>query len=1118
MAALWLFALTSAVVCVAPRTQAGSCTASGTDYVCSGDFTQGFTVPNDSSVVSVFVNNLTGDIAPTGTSGTASGTGIFWAPDQEINTGSFITLEDSHSIIIDAAKYGDLVGHVGAFISGTKGFFNTMGVELHVRMPVTVIDTQQPAVLVQALGPKSSSSQQAIGIGPALVYGPATITTSGASAPGLNVALVGGNGSQPDYDVFNGETGSAGASSGKITIYSGLSNSEPVPWAINTAGNNSPGVTLLTQAGSGGQGGEGDESGGEGGAAGSAGAIIVGDEQGSGKFPISTVGTNSGAILAQTLGGNGGSGTDGGTGNGGAGREGTQGGSVEIDLAGSTLTTNGSGSPGIFALSAGGNGGNGGAAGADPGATGGDGGVGQGGGNITISLTGQNTIHTVGDNSDAIAAHSIGGQGGKSGSGTFWGKAGNGGLTGNSGTIDIAVAGTITTEGYNSKGIIAQSVAGHGGNTGHDDGVVAFSAAAGSAGAGGAVSVTNAAGITTSGNVATAIQAQSIGGGGGSGGSNFGVFYAKGSSGGAGGDGGTVTVTNSGSLTASGNAAPGIVAQSIGGGGGSGGSAGGLGAVGASGGDSSNGGVVTVTNTGRHPDRVQRQRNVIQRSGRLCPGLFRRHPGPVDRRRWWVGRFRRWLVRLWRHRIGRQATAIPSPSRTITRRSPPRRRCHQASWCSRSVAVAAMAAAPRRRARNSARRSAAAGGNGGNGGSAQLYANGALSISTGSDNSQGLMAQSIGGGGGAGGYAVDAAVGAGEPAVSLAVGGSAGNGGAGGPVVLSAGLLLNTGASANATSANNSVSTIGDNSPGLVAQSIGGGGGHGGIAISVGVSNVGSLSIGIGGSGGKGGNGGTVTLSDNTGISTLGAYADAIQAQSIGGGGGNGGAAVSISLSTIGGAVGRRGRYPAKPRGTGDTVQVTSESGLPISTAGDFSYGVLAQSVGGGGGKGGTSIAGSLTITASDAPSGAFGFSLGGAGGAGGASNTVDVTVDNPVSTRGDHAGGIVAQSLAGGGGAGGLAAAVSADITWQWQHGRDRVRHGRHRRKRRRERRGHQHRHGRCEHGGCVRQRRCGAIHRRRWREWRDGDRGNVVAVGLQVPGAVARRHQRLGRRCRER
>ncbi len=90
----------------------------------------------------------------------------------------------------------------------------------------------------------------------------------------------------------------------------------------------------------------------------------------------------------------------------------------------------------------------------------------------------------------------------------------------------------------------------------------------------------------------------------------------------------------------------------------------------------------------------------------------------------------------------------------------------------------------------------------------------------------------------------------------------------------------------------------GNGSDGVLAQSIGGGGGAGGFAFSGSVGPTGenlSLNIGltVGGFGGGGGTAGDVNVVNNGEIITYGAQANGIEAQSLGGGGGNGGGALT---------------------------------------------------------------------------------------------------------------------------------------------------------------------------------------------------------------------------------
>src|SRR5690606_20099280 len=155
------------------------------------------------------------------------------------------------------------------------------------------------------------------------------------------------------------------------------------------------------------------------------------------------------------------------------------------------------------------------------------------------------------------------------------------------GQVSARNEGSISTQGEYSFGLVAQSVGGIGGNGGG----AAFVSGGdgGGAGLGGKVSVINPGSITTTGNGASAILAQSIGGGnaldafhaakpaiskGGGSGGNSGILpFSSGGIGGLGGVGGTVYVEHSGAISTAGNAAYGVLAQSIGGGGGTGGAA-----------------------------------------------------------------------------------------------------------------------------------------------------------------------------------------------------------------------------------------------------------------------------------------------------------------------------------------------------------------------------------------------------------------------------------------------------------------------------------------------------------------------------------------------------------------
>ena len=266
-------------------------------------------------------------------------------------------------------------------------------------------------------------------------------------------------------------------------------------------------------------------------------------------------------------------------------------------------------------------------------------------------------------------------------------------------------------------------------------------------------------------------------------------------------------------------------------------------------------------------------------------------------------------------------------------------------------------------------------------------------------------------------------------AISVGVGGRGGKGGNGGRVGVTTSEVLSTsGAMSNA----------------VLAQSIGGGGGSGGNSISVsasfGTKAARSLSTSIGGSGRSAGHGGAVSVSAADQIRTAGQFSVGIAAQSIGGGGGIGGNSESATAAI---SSGKQSDEPNKSPGGktvtvsvggnggngGDGGAIEITNGAAITTQGDISVGILAQSVGGGGGAGGH--ADSIFLTGSSktpVKDDGIGFSLdhlkslelalGGNGGHGGDGGAVKVTHRyQPLTTYGDGAAAILAQSIGGGGG-----------------------------------------------------------------------------------------------------
>nr|WP_272211526.1 hypothetical protein [Marinicella sp. W31]MDC2877421.1 hypothetical protein [Marinicella sp. W31] len=173
----------------------------------------------------------------------------------------------------------------------------------------------------------------------------------------------------------------------------------------------------------------------------------------------------------------------------------------------------------------------------------------------------------------------------------------------------------------------------------------------------------------------------------------------------------------------------------------------------------------------------------------------------------------------------------------------------------------------------------------------------------------------------------------------------------------------------------------------------------------------------VGGHGAGAGLGGTVSVSHYGAISTKGGYADGILAHSIGGGGGNAGtgsgstkasngiktAALNIGLGAKGGV----GNF-------GGNVDVhMDDSAASIYTGGHVSRGIFAQSIGGGGGSssgGGGSGDADWAIT----------IGLGAEGSGGGSGGNVTISSEGTIVTKGDWSDAILAQSIGGGGGAAG--------------------------------------------------------------------------------------------------
>ncbi|KIC42137.1 hypothetical protein RA27_01665, partial [Ruegeria sp. ANG-R] len=246
-------------------------------------------------------------------------------------------------------------------------------------------------------------------------------------------------------------------------------------------------------------------------------------------------------------------------------------------------------------------------------------------------------------------------------------------------------------------------------------------------------------------------------------------------------------------------------------------------------------------------------------------------------------------------------------------------------------------------------------------------------ISTSGDSADGIYALSVSNNGGNGGSQWGL----------VGSSGDGGYGGSGGTVV------VNTTSSA-------SILTTGDYANGIYAQSIGGSGGSAGTS--------GNLLVSLIGGADNGGNGGRVTVSHGGAIETRGDFARGIVAQSIGGGGGSGGTGGGLVSLSLGG-IGSNG-------GSGDAVSATVQGTGSILTSGAGADGVMAQSIGGSGGTG----ANSYGLVA-----------IGGTGSRGGTGAAVSVTNLGRIVTGGNGARGIIAQSIGGGGGGGGSSGGVGS-------------------------------------------------------------------------------------------
>ena len=194
--------------------------------------------------------------------------------------------------------------------------------------------------------------------------------------------------------------------------------------------------------------------------------------------------------------------------------------------------------------------------------------------------------------------------------------------------------------------------------------------------------------------------------------------------------------------------------------------------------------------------------------------------------------------------------------------------------------------------------------------------------------------------------------------------------------------------------------TTGDDSPGAAFQSIGGGGGN--VIANVTVTADGTSSSGtfantavLGADGGLDNNGGTINLTNTGDIGTTGARSYGLLVQSIGGGGGAADLTGFENLQvTLGGQDGA----------TGDGGDIVLANTGRIVTNGVESAGIILQSIGGGGGLLLTDLApNNVTVATSDDNSGDGG--------------AITLTQTGEIDVYGAGSVGVLAQSLGGGGG-----------------------------------------------------------------------------------------------------
>ena len=887
--------------------------------------------------------------------------------------------------------------------------------------------------------------------------GPFSAITQGNNSPGVVLQSIGGGGGLAagvDGDAISFGTSSiANTSARDVTAIS-------ANWQISTEGRNAPGLVLQSIGGGGGAAYTSTASVNLGGDA--IGNTGSGDISLTSKFKsrIQTTGVSSPAVIAQTIGGGGGYVGGDGTGNaamvnlGGSGQQIGDSGSIDLFFSsGSTLLTKGLHSQGVIAQSIAGGGGftsqNG-----DTMRLGMKGGNGN---SSSVLITNYGTIATSGDYSEGLIAQSISGGGGNAGSSSLALSMGGINASGNASNVTINnQGGRIVTSGDYSAGVVAQSVGAGGGRIGSASGELILGGDNTSGNAGN-VTIDNTGGtIATSGGYSPSYLMQSVGGGGGMVGlgdsTGSGTVILGGGSNGSAGSGGTLTlVEGGGTLQATGLFSPGVIHQSIGGGGGW------IGSIPA--GTVQLGGLTTGKSTGA--DLELTLPFEVATFGANSPGALLQSIGggggivadvggdvvsggtqqfgvdasagdlnytQLSRSITTTGNDSPGVVL---QSIGGGGGLIGAVDGSVTTGSTSAKKSDV-----RGGAINATSAAPISTYGNSspgftiqsiggsgaligsAPTSVTAGGSGfGDSRSGSINFTNSGAISTSGINSTGVILQSIAGGGlyttSAGGNAIrlgGSVIGINDSAainfsttapIATASSNSAAVvaqsiAGGGGAVFGLADATATTLTLGGSEATENQASTInlaitgnltsfGDLSPALIAQSIGGGGGYAPLrSHSATLGSISSLNL----------NGGAITADINADVVTTGFGSDGLLLQSIGAGGGLAGA--TRKSLTMG----------ASNLANGDAADIIINSTGSITTTGDQSIGISAQSIGAGGGRAG-SAAGAVVLGGNGATGDAGNVSL----------NLASNGGDGSVITTGEQSPAFVLQSVGGGGG-----------------------------------------------------------------------------------------------------